>query len=294
MAIKFSETQVNLARKKYYGKFYFTNDLTIIKILINKILIFSFKFKVLIINLKRKIFSFFITSFNNSIEYNKKIKFNVNIEKSHLAKYCSDLEKKNFIFIENFLTKDCYQHIFDYWPNINFFVQRPKIIKFYSVGFIGSLNPNEIILNMNEKKFNYNNALKDSYNFIKSLEFEKFVNELFNFEKVEYCNYTIGSTMAGNNSFLVPHIDGVQKTKKKTYNFIYFIDGDNSNPSLSGGTGIYSDSNFEKPIFLPSTLKNSVLVYNSTSEFYHGFNFTNLPKNFYRKTINFQFFPKEL
>ena len=41
-----------------------------------------------------------------------------------------------------------------------------------------------------------------------------------------------------NNSYLAPHIDGVQTEKSKTYNFIFFI-GNNSNPSLSGGTGLY-------------------------------------------------------
>ena len=41
-----------------------------------------------------------------------------------------------------------------------------------------------------------------------------------------------------------------------------------------------------------SALKNSVLIYSSTNDFYHGFQFTKLPKNIYRKTVNFQFYPK--
>ena len=77
MAIKISETQLNLARKKYYGKFYFTNDLTFIKVLINKILISYLKFKISIVNLKRKIFSFFIKTSNSSTMSSKKVKFNV-------------------------------------------------------------------------------------------------------------------------------------------------------------------------------------------------------------------------
>lgn len=282
MAIKISETQLNLARKRYYGKFYFTNDLTFIKVLINKILISFLKFKISIVNLNRKIFSFFIKISNSSTMSSKKVNFNVNIDKSDLAKYSSDLEKKNFAFIENFLTKDCYQHILDNWPSINFFNHNQKIIKFYSIGF----------RNRDKKKLDYNNSIKNTYNFIESLEFEKFINELVYFEKAEYRISGIASTMVGNNSFLAPHVDGVQKIDRKTYNFIYFIDGDNSDPLLSGGTGIYSDNNFEKPIFLPTTLKNSVLVYNTTTDFYHGFNFTNLQNNVYRKTINFHFSPK--
>ena len=283
MAIKISETQLNLARKRFYGKLYFTHDLSFLKVLINKILIFYLKLKVIILNFKRKIFSFFILTFSNSKEAKKEVKYSVNIDKSNLDKYRSELKKNNFIFVENFLTEDCYQYIFNNWPNINFFNHNQKIIKFYSSGF----------RNKDKKKLNYSNSIKDTYNFLESLEFQKFINELVNFENAEYTNSGILSTMAGDNSFLVPHVDGLQKINRKTYNFIYFIDGDDSNPSLSGGTGIYSDNNFEKPIFLPTTLKNSVLVYNTTSDFYHGFNFTKLQNNLYRKTINFQFSPKQ-
>ncbi len=283
MAIKISETQLNLARKRFYGKFYFTNDLSFFKIVINKILIFYLRLKVIILNLKRKIFSYFILKFESSNEIKNEVKYDVNIDKSNLDKYRSELEKKNFIFIENFLTKNCYQHILNNWPNINFFNHNQKIIKFYSSGF----------RNNDKKKLNYSNSIKNTYNFLESLEFKKFINELVNFENAEYTNSGILSTMAGDNSFLVPHVDGLQQINRKTYNFIYFIDGDDSNPSLSGGTGIYSDNNFEKPIFLPTTLKNSVLIYNTTTDFYHGFNFTKLQNNLYRKTINFQFSPKQ-
>ena len=69
--------------------------------------------------------------------------------------------------------------------------------------------------------------------------------------------------------------------------------GDDNNLAFSGATGIYQDNNFEKPLFLPTTLKNSVLIYKSTLSFYHGFQFTKLPKNVYRKTVNFQFFSKK-
>ena len=77
MSVKFSENQINLARKKYYGKLYFNDNLNIIKIIINKILILFFKTKVFTINIKRKIFSFFL----NSLRVNLKVftKLNVNL-----------------------------------------------------------------------------------------------------------------------------------------------------------------------------------------------------------------------
>ena len=54
-------------------------------------------------------------------------------------------------------------------------------------------------------------------------------------------------------------------------NVIYFLLAGGANPENSGGTGIYKDNKFEKPIFVPNTLLNSALIYNSTQEFYHGF-----------------------
>ena len=278
MSIKFSENQVNRARKKYYGKFYFTEDLNIAKIIINRILIIFFNLKIFFINLKRKIFSLFIIKFKKFTKNNVITNYQLNILQPDLSRYSLDLEKNNFTFIENFFTNNAYESLLKNWPNINFFSQNTNILKSYSHGF---------------KDYNdfYNQELKKIFSFVKSPELENFVNQLLIFEKQKYYNYSMGLTMAGNNSYLVPHIDGVQENRSKTYNFIFFVDGNDLDPSLSGATGLYLDNNFEKPFFVPTTLKNSVLVYNSTSEFYHGFNFTSLQKNIYRKTINFQFFP---
>lgn len=278
MSIKFSENQVNRARKKYYGKFYFTEDLNIAKIIINRILIVFFNLKIFFINLKRKTFSLFIIKFKKFTKNNVITNYQLNILQPDLSRYSLDLEKNNFTFIENFFTNNAYESLLKNWPNINFFSQNTNILKSYSHGF---------------KDYNdfYNQELKKIFSLVKSPELEKFVNQLLIFEKQKYYNYSMGLTMAGNNSYLVPHIDGVQENRSKTYNFIFFVDGNDLDPSLSGATGLYLDNNFEKPFFIPTTLKNSVLVYNSTSEFYHGFNFTSLQKNIYRKTINFQFFP---
>ena len=54
MATGLSEKQLNLARKFYYGKFYFTDSkLHFYMTFINKFLIYFFQFKTLLVNLKR-------------------------------------------------------------------------------------------------------------------------------------------------------------------------------------------------------------------------------------------------
>ena len=67
---------------------------------------------------------------------------------------------------------------------------------------------------------------------------------------------------------------------------IYFVDG-SEDPIKSGGTGIYADPDFEQPLLTPQTLKNSVLIYNSKNNFFHGFDI--MKKNSFRHAITFQF-----
>ena len=98
--------------------------------------------------------------------------------------------------------------------------------------------------------------------------------------------------MVGNNSFLIPHVDGMTETMNCAYNFIYFLDGNDEDLVYSGATTIFEDNSFAKPIIKPKTMKNSILIYKSTEKLFHGFDFTKLPKNFYRKTVNFEFYPK--
>ena len=73
-------------------------------------------------------------------------------------------------------------------------------------------------------------------------------------------------------------------------NFMH--DGNDDDLLNSGATSIFKDNSFSKPIITPKTMKNSVLIYKSSEKLFHGFDFTKLPKNSYRKTVNFLFFPK--
>ena len=53
--------------------------------------------------------------------------------------------------------------------------------------------------------------------------------------------YSILSSICKKNNFLAPHRDGIanKNLDKKVFNFIYFIDGNNSIPELSGATRVY-------------------------------------------------------
>ena len=116
-------------------------------------------------------------------------------------------------------------------------------------------------------------------------KFTKYVNEIINGK-----NYKIFSIVASNAkeySYLIPHQDTVihEKEVENIVNVIFFVDGD-LNAEYSGGTGIYHDNEFKKPIFIPNTLKNSALIYNSKKNLFHGFDI--MKKHSFRKAISFQ------
>ena len=92
---------------------------------------------------------------------------------------------------------------------------------------------------------------------------------------------------ASKNSFLIPHTDGLAKDNKKVCNLIFFVDGDNEDTSKSGGTSLYFDNEFEKLIFKPNNICNSLLLYNSYFNFFHGFKKIETIKD--RKAITFEY-----
>ena len=130
--------------------------------------------------------------------------------------------------------------------------------------------------------------IENYYNYLLSDKMREFINKLTNRNNF-YC-YSIACTTSWPKSFLAPHVDSIsiEENYKNTINCIHFIDGNDEEIEYSGATGIYEDNEFQKKIFLPSSLKNSVLIYNSKINFYHGFDI--MKKNTFRKAIGFQFF----
>ena len=289
MAVNFSENEINYARKKFYGKLYIIKpNLSIFDKLINKMLIYIFKLKILLINFKRYIFKKVLLS-NNLINNHKNFNFSHNLNDSSLKKASNDLKSNNFTYIENFLSTESYKYLLDNWPSINHFKHHNQIIKYFSSGF---RYREKSLIEKIFKDLDNSHALKNFYEYLLSKDFRKFYNDLINFEGNNYELCAISSKMATKNSYLIPHIDGVFKYEKtKDYNFIYFLDGYDENPELGGATGFYKDNEFKSPIFIPRTIRNSLVIYNQCHEFYHGFKTIDCPEGIYRKTVGFQIHP---
>ena len=294
MAVNYSKNLYKLAQKTFYGSFYYTGEkqssIHIIRLIINKILIFYFNFKVSLINKKRVFFR--ISNFFKIKKKNSTSNFQVNIYKNLIEKYSKKLKEENYVFIENFLNEEFYKNILENWPDSNNFIQTNKITKFYSVGFKFLPNKKNSGFDLEKNYFFNNNEIKNIYSRFLSNEFKNTVNNLINDHTNNYTLVEIVCTIAKNKSYLIPHVDSVsEEDLKNTFNFIYFIDGCDIDPKYSGATGIYMDNEFKNPIFIPNTLKNSCLIYNSSSKFFHGFEKIATPNNVTRKTINFHFTP---
>jgi len=291
MAIKLHKEQEKFAYKKYVSKFYFYgSNLTIYQNILN--LMFKFKKNIKTYLSCKKNTLFKILHIPKRLDSEKiNFEFNVDLSDSMIKNYPKSLYENKYLFIENILTKQSYDALLNDWPKSFYFNPMGKIIKEYNWGFVHKRKTTNF--NFEKGDIKKNVVLKNFYQFLISQKFSNFINKLLKYEKNEYEINSILSTTAKGGSFLIPHVDNIQKTERTdSYNCIFFLDGDDKNLDTCGATSIYNDNNFKDLIFQPQNLKNSMLVYNSTNDFFHGFKYTNKQMK-ERKTVNFHFLKKE-
>ena len=207
MAIQMSENQLNYARKKFYGKFYVIKDnLSFFDKLINKFLIYLYLIKYSLVNMKRKFFRYINLLFAK--ENKEIIEFSLNLNDNSIEKISHDLRTKNFSYIENFMSKESHKYLLNNWPDINYFNHNKKIIKHYNSKAEWSSKNSQSTLSGSQN-------LKKFYSYLLSGEFKKFFDKLISFENKDYKLCAISASMASNDSYLIPHIDGVIKNKEQ-------------------------------------------------------------------------------
>ena len=279
MEINNNKNIINSAYRNLYGNLYFKkNEKNKISSLFNKFLEIILRSKIYAVNIKRKIYRIFFLSKKREF---KDIKIHTCLKKnSKLIK--KRILSKGYIFLEDFLNQKFYQELKDNFPSKIFFQKSKNPFKNFDIGFYYLRNQR----NPNLNNFHY---LKIFYSFIKSKAFEKEVNLIFGLkEKRRLKCINIVSSLAEKKSFLAAHKDAISKDRNDlNLNFIYFIDGNDHDIEYSGGTSIYKNESSTINLLTPKTLKNSVLLYDNTKDFYHGFKM--MKNNNYRKAITFQF-----
>jgi len=259
---------------------------------ISLIIVISFYRK--IIFFIKKLFIKLILTFMKSS--NNKCSF-IKIKNIDFENKAEELKKNGWCYIENFLDDQSYENIKKNWPKDIFFKFKNNPIKFYYIGLeYLSVLPKKY-LDHDKKIISLHPYLRDYYNYIISDMFSVFIDKLVNGklvnDKLNFECYSIACSSAWPKSFLAPHIDtvSIDNDINKILNCIHFIDGNDDDVEFSGGTGIYEDNEFKKKIFIPKSLKNSLLIYNSKKFFYHGFDV--MKKKNHRKSVMFQFFKKD-
>jgi len=298
MAIEKSEHMV----KKAFDNAYFVPNLKnkflkkIIKFVLINVLsqIRKVKFYFTVSILHPFLFYFFIQLKNKNLKNKNNL---ITISVKELSQYSDDYNEKNFVFIKNFIDINFYNKLLNDFPNKIYFKHKNDPTKFYYWGFeyLSELS-NKKYLNFDEKLLSKFTFVDQYYNFI--------LSDLFceNFKKITQYKYvkskfslkvlSINATYAASGAFLIPHKDSayILDNSELVHNCIHFIDGNDADIEESGGTGLYLDNQFQKKVFIPSTLKNSLLIYNTKANLFHGFNFIN--KNSFRKAFAFQIIEK--
>ena len=268
MAVNYSPKELEKAKKNFYGSSY--NDTNFISKYFLKV---KRKIKIKLFNFKNV--------FKKKKYIEKKIdNLSFELNNRDLSIYTHEILEKGYTFIENFFDEKSINLINSIWPSKIFFYSADTPLKNYNFGF-------RYLNNEFQTKYDFEkcNNFKEFYNYLLSDKLVKYLNDVVNGK-----NYKIFSIVASNameNSYLIPHQDTVvnQNEVKNIVNVIFFIDGD-FNAEFSGGTGIYEDNEFKKPIFIPYTVKNSALIYNSKKNLFHGFDI--MKKHSFRKAISFQ------
>lgn len=283
MAIKISNIQIKKAEENFFGK-----DFTKQNFFLKKIFRIKKKFLIRVKNYINYMYRLKkIMKFKKYEKINFKINFD-HINNKSFEELSQNYLNKGFCYIDNFINEEYYKNIINHWPEKFFFYTADNPFKNYNFAFRYCADKKVNAYPKSElNNLVHFPIIKHFYNTLENTEiFIELIKKITH--KKGYKFYSAACSIAQEGSFLAPHIDTVynDEATPNILNMIYFIDG-GDDVKNSGGTGIYADNNFNEPLLLPKNLKNSLLVYNSKNNFFHGFDL--ITKNNYRKAITFQF-----
>ena len=253
--------------------------------------IVKFRLKTYCINLYRR--SFIKVDLNKKKNQNfdmEDIKCNFNKKKEIINISVRD---KGYCYLENFLNNEFYLKLKENYPSKEYFVKSKNPIKYFDFGYIyltekKHLNDNKLLLNLKTSK-----VLEAIYKYLLSSNFENQVNKIFKQENKKLVCKNIISSYASSGGYLIPHKDNIaEKRSDLNVFFIYFIDGLDEDPLHSGGTSIFKDNEANQALLSPKSLKNTLLIYDPTKDFFHGFK--HMKKGSFRKAITFEFYSEDL
>ena len=187
-------------------------------------------------------------------------------------------------FAENIFSKEFHQELVANWPK-RYFLEPPReAAKSYNTGW----------------RWIYGKPLNFDYfdpyhqypifvsllNYLRAPEFVQRVQTVISCpDKLVCYSFILSDSYPGSEVY--PHIDGIIKDPqaKLFINMVFFIEG-TGGPN-SGALMLSKDNEQKEIIFEPPTIVNSSLVYDSLTDFYHGF--PPIAPGKFRRAITVQF-----
>ena len=192
-----------------------------------------------------------------------------------------ELATKGYLFLENFLDEESYRLLLENWPKKRWFepLRFRQNGKSYDSGFRWNEDTGRF-----DDSILRNPAIFSFYKKLKSSEFCDNLTAIAN-DNVKRENFSLLLTQSYSHSYLTPHQDSMgpsQTINNSLINIIYFVEA-NGRGWEAGGTSIFADATFSKPLLVPQNLNNSVLLYRTSEQVWHGFPKIKLRK--FRKTL---------
>jgi hypothetical protein len=223
---------------------------------------------------------FYKKIYSNNISFDTEI-----INKKKFLERSIFYKDTSYCFVENVLDESFYSNLLKNFPPKEFFLPPRHLSKQYNFGFKWINDVNETDL-----KTDYFHEVNHFFQVLKSTYFIDLLN-LFNNDQTSRLLDHYYLTLANKGAILLPHKDSIAKEtlskRENALSMVFFIKGKRNSNGNIGGTGIYLDNEFKKPIFIPKNLNNSLLIYRPDANFFHGFD--KMEEDSERFTVNAQF-----
>lgn len=174
-----------------------------------------------------------------------------------------DFRRNGWAYIPEFFDQSTHQQLLAAWPNVVWF-DPPRTSFEKSYDTFGGWTAHR----RNQLKV-IDPFIYDVFELLFSENTAKLVTDMAR-DKTTRAAANASLSWARSGSYLLPHRDSNSEGDGSWVNFIVFVDG--LTPSLrSGGTSFFKTNRYDEPVFVPTTLRNSAIVYDTRGGFYHGF-----------------------
>lgn len=192
-------------------------------------------------------------------------------------------QKHGWAFVENFIPNQDYKEVLSSWPSTRWF--DPLTFKTTSKTY-------DTAFKFYTEKDSYvqvTGGVKRVYEIFSSKKFEDALSGLCNDSRRRKCYYlTVNRAYWGTG--LAPHKDTPDVDSAgvdSRVNFIYFVKAKGDSWD-AGGTSILRTNDFTDPIFKPQNLNNTLLIYRTGDDFFHGFPCMKFGSNRHAVTAHFR------